>query len=230
VVDLLFIYLYIQIKRGVMMKLLNKKVIKELNEVFKGLDKKVTLKFFSQEFECRFCRDTRQLLEEVSGLTDKIKLEIYDFMADKEEVEKHGIERIPATVVMDEKDYGIKIYGIPGGYEFTTLIEALKIVSTGETGLAQETKDFLDSLDKDVHLQVFVTPTCPYCPGAVVLAHRMAYYSPKVKGDMIEATEFPELSVKYNVMGVPRTVINETEFQEGAAPEEMIIEKIKETL
>ncbi|MGD2086759.1 MAG: thioredoxin family protein [Candidatus Aminicenantes bacterium] len=213
-----------------MMKLLNKKVIKELNEVFKGLDKKVTLKFFSQEFECRFCRDTRQLLEEVSGLTDKIKLEIYDFMADKEEVEKHGIERIPATVVMDEKDYGIKIYGIPGGYEFTTLIEALKIVSTGETGLAQETKDFLDSLDKDVHLQVFVTPTCPYCPGAVVLAHRMAYYSPKVKGDMIEATEFPELSVKYNVMGVPRTVINETEFQEGAAPEEMIIEKIKETL
>lgn len=216
--------------RGVIMKLLNKKVIKELNEVFKGLDKKVTLKFFSQEFECRFCRDTRQLLEEVSGLTDKIKLEIYDFMADKEEVEKHGIERIPATVVMDEKDYGIKIYGIPGGYEFTTLIEALKIVSTGETGLAQETKDFLDSLDKDVHLQVFVTPTCPYCPGAVVLAHRMAYYSPKVKGDMIEATEFPELSVKYNVMGVPRTVINETEFQEGAAPEEMIIEKIKETL
>jgi glutaredoxin-like protein len=216
--------------RGVMMKLLNKKVIKELNEVFKGLDKDVTLKYFTQEFECRFCQDTRQLLEEVSGLTDKIKLEIYDFVADKEEVEKHGIERIPATVVMDEKDYGIKIYGIPGGYEFTTLIEALKIVSTGETGLAQETKDFLDSLDKDVHLQVFVTPTCPYCPGAVVLAHRMAYYSPKVKGDMIEATEFPELAVKYNVMGVPRTVINETEFQEGAAPEEMIIEKIKETL
>jgi glutaredoxin-like protein len=216
--------------RGVMMKLLNKKVIKELNEVFKGLDKKVTLKFFTQEFECRFCQDTHQLLEEVSGLTDKIKLEVYDFVADKEEVEKHGIERIPATVVMDEKDYGIKIYGIPGGYEFTTLIEALKIVSTGETDLAQETKDFLDSLDKDVHLQVFVTPTCPYCPGAVVLAHRMAYYSPKVKGDMIEATEFPELSVKYNVMGVPRTVINEKEFQEGAAPEEMIIEKIKETL
>jgi glutaredoxin-like protein len=216
--------------RGVMMKLLNKKVIKELEEVFKGLEKEVTLKFFTQEFECRFCKDTRQLLEEISGLTDKIKMEVYDFAADKEEVEKYGIKRIPATVVMDEKDHGIKIYGIPGGYEFSSLIEALKIVSTGETGLARETKDFLDSLDKDVHLQVFVTPTCPYCPGAVVLAHRMAYYSPKVKGDMIEATEFPELSVKYNVMGVPRTVVNETQFLEGAAPEEMLIEKIKETL
>jgi len=209
------------------MKLLNKKVIKELNEVFKGLDKVVTLKFFSQEFECQFCQDTRQLLEEVSSLTDKIKLEKYDFLADRKEVEKYDIKRIPATVVMDEKDYGIKIYGIPGGYEFTSLIEALKIVSTGETGLSQETKNFLDSLDKEVHLQVFVTPTCPYCLGAVVLAHHLAYYSPKVKGDMIEATEFPELAVKYNVMGVPLTVINETQFQEGAAPENMLIEKIK---
>jgi glutaredoxin-like protein len=212
------------------MKLLNKKVIKELNEVFKGLEKVVTLKFFSQGFECRFCQDTHQLLEEISGLTDKIKLEKYDFLADRAEVEKYDIKRIPATVVMDEKDYGIKIYGIPSGYEFTSLIEALKIVSTGETGLAQETKNFLDSLDKEVHLQVFVTPTCPYCPGAVVLAHRMAYYSPKVKGDMIEATEFPELAVKYNVMGVPRTVINETEFQEGAAPENMLVEKIKKAI
>jgi alkyl hydroperoxide reductase subunit AhpF len=77
---------------------------------------------------------------------------------------------------------------------------------------------------------VFVTPTCPYCPGAVVLAHRMGYYSPKVKADMIEATEFPHLAMKYNVMGVPRTVINETEFQEGAAPENMIIDKIKAVL
>lgn len=212
------------------MKLLNKKVIKELAEVFKSFQREVNIKFFTQEFECRFCRDTRQLLEEISGLTDKIKVKVYDFVADKEEVEKYGIKRIPAVVVMDEEDHGIKFYGIPSGYEFSSLIEALKMVSTGETGLAQETRDFLDSLDKDVHLQVFVTPTCPYCPGAVVLAHRMAYYSPKVKGDMIEATEFPELSVKYNVMGVPRTVINETEFQEGAAPEEMIIEKIKETL
>lgn len=212
------------------MKILNKKVIKELKEVFKGLKNEVTLKFFTQEFECRFCRDTRQLLEEISDLTDKIKVDIYDFVADKDEVEKYGIKRIPAIVAMDEKDRGIKFYGIPSGYEFSSLLETIKMVSTGETGLTQETRDFLDSLDKDVHLQVFVTPTCPYCPGAVVLAHRMAYYSPKVNADMIEATEFPELSVKYNVMGVPRTVINESEFLEGAAPEEMLIEKIKEAL
>lgn len=212
------------------MSKLNKKVIKELKEVFNGLQKEVTLKYFTQSMECQFCTDTRELLEEVAELTGKIKMEIYDFVEDKEEVEKYNIDKIPATVVMDEKDYGIRFYGIPGGYEFGSLVEAIKLVSTGDTMLSNEGKKFLDGLEKDVHLQVFVTPTCPYCPGAVVLAHHMAYYSPKVTGDMVEASEFPHLSVKYNVMGVPRTVINETEFQEGAAPENMIIDKIKATL
>lgn len=212
------------------MSKLNKKVIKQLQEVFAVLKKEVTLKYFTQSIECQFCSDTRELLEEVAEISKKIKLEVYDFVEDKEEVEKYNIDKIPAIVVMDEKDYGIRFYGIPGGYEFGSLVEAIKLVSTGETMLSNEGKKFLDGLKKDVHLQVFVTPTCPYCPGAVVLAHHMAYYSPKVKGDMVEASEFPHLSIKYNVMGVPRTVINETEYLEGAAPEAMLIDKIKAVL
>lgn len=212
------------------MSKLNKKVIKQLKEAFEVLKKEVTLKYFTQSVECQFCRDTRELLEEVAEISGKIKLEVYDFVEDKAEVEKYNIDKIPATVVMDDKDYGIRFYGIPGGYEFGSLVEAIKLVSTGETMLSDEGKKFLDGLKKDVHLQVFVTPTCPYCPGAVVLAHHMAYYSPKVKGDMVEASEFTHLSIKYNVMGVPRTVINETEFLEGAAPEPMLIDKIKAVL
>lgn len=212
------------------MSKLNKKVIKQLQEVFAVLKKEVTLKYFTQSIECQFCSDTRELLEEVAEISKKIKLEVYDFVEDKEEVEKYNIDKIPAIVVMDEKDYGIRFYGIPGGYEFGSLVEAIKLVSTGETMLSNEGKKFLDGLKKDVHLQVFVTPTCPYCPGAVVLAHHLAYYSPKVKGDMVEASEFPHLSIKYNVMGVPRTVINETEYLEGAAPEAMLIDKIKAVL
>lgn len=209
------------------MQYLNKKIVKELEEDFKGLKKEVTLKFFTQELECRFCKDTRGLLEEISNLSDKIKLEIYDFMKDKDIADQHGVDKIPATVVLTDEDKDIKFYGIPSGYEFGSLIEAIKLVSTDKNPLTDNTKSYLDSLEKEVHLQVFVTPTCPYCPGAVILAHQMAHYSPKVKADMVEATEFPDLSVKYQVMGVPRTVINESEFQEGAAPEPMLIEKIK---
>lgn len=207
--------------------MLNKKVVKELKKAFEGLEREVLLKFFTQENECQFCKDTGELLRELAETSGKIKVETYDFVGDKGEAEKHGVDKIPAIVVMDQKDYGIKFYGIPGGYEFGSLVEAVKLVSTGENDLQPETKSFLDTLEKDVHLQVFVTPTCPYCVSAVVLAHKMALYSPKVRGDMVEATEFPHLSLKYNVMGVPRTIINETEFIEGAAPENMVIDKIK---
>lgn len=209
------------------MKLLNKKVIKELESVFKDLKSDVHIKYFTQEMECQLCHDTHQLLTELHELSGKIKLDVFDFVKDKEMVEKYEVKRIPAIVIMDENDYGIKFYGIPSGYEFSPLIHAIRMVSVKETGLQVETKEFLDKLERDIHLQVFVTPTCPYCSGAVILAHQMAYYSPKVKGDMIEATEFPELVVKYNVMGVPRTVINENEFIEGAAPEQILIEKMK---
>ncbi len=209
---------------------LRKKIIEELEEIFSGLKKNVTLKFFTQEMECHFCRETRELLEQVTGLSDKLKLETYDFVEDKEEAKKYGVDKIPATVVMDENDYNIRFFGIPGGYEFGSLVEALKLVANGETMLSDEGKKFLDNLEKDIHLQVFVTPTCPYCPPSVVLGHHMAYYSPRVKADMVEATEFPHIASKYNVMGVPRTVINETHFLEGAAPEQMLIDKIKEVL
>lgn len=212
------------------MAFLSKKNRDDIENLFKGLKKEVTLRYFTQEVECRFCKETHELLKEVAGLSPRIRLVAFDLVKDAAESARFGISKIPALVVMDEKDYGIRFYGIPSGYEFSSLIEAIKLVSTGENPLSPEGRSFLDKLEKDVHLQVFVTPTCPYCPGAVILAHQMAYYSPKVKADMVEATEFPQLSQKYNVYGVPRTVINETGFIEGAASEKMVIGKIAEVL
>lgn len=212
------------------MAFLDSKIKKDLGQVFQRLGKEVVIRYFTQEMECQFCKDTKNLLEELLEITDKIKLEIFDFVRDKSTADIHGVDKIPAMVVMTDIDYGIKFYGIPAGYEFGVLIEAIKMVSSGETSLNAETKSFLDSLQKDIHLQVFVTPTCPYCSGAVITAHQMAFHSPRVRADMIEATEFPHLSQKYQVMGVPRTVINETVFQEGAVPENIIINKIKSVL
>lgn len=212
------------------MKYLNDKVVEELAGIFGEFKKDVTLKYFTQDFECRFCADMRGMMEELVGVTDKLRLEIFDFVKDKDAAAQHGVDKIPALVIMDEKDRGIKFYGIPAGYEFTSLIEAVKLVSSGEVALDAATKEFLAGLEKDVHLQVFVTPTCPYCPKAVILAHHMAYAGDRVKADMIEATEFPHLAQQYAVMGVPKTVINESVYQEGAAPENLIVQKIKESL
>lgn len=190
----------------------------------------VKLVFFTQAMECQFCRETGQILDEVAALSDKITVETYDFVADKEVAERFGIDKIPATIVMSDTDYGVRFYGIPSGYEFTSLIEDIVDVSHGTSALLPETLAALEAITEPVHLQVFVTPTCPYCPSAVRLAHSMAIASPNVRADMVEAIEFPHLANKYSVYGVPRTVINEETHLEGAAPEPLFTAKVKEAV
>jgi len=63
-----------------------------------------------------------------------------------------------------------------------------------------------------------------------VLAHRLAMESGWITADMVEATEFPDLANKYQVYGVPRTVINETIHIEGAAPEAVLVNKLMQVL
>lgn len=212
------------------MNILDDKVLADVKKALQHMQKPVTLKYFTQPEECGFCKETHQLLEDLISSNPLLKLEVHQFESDKEAVAAFGIDKIPAIAVIGEKDYGIRFYGIPSGYEFSSLLSAILMVSTEVVKISEEGKKFLGELSKPVHLQVFVSPTCPYCPQAVILAHQLAFYSDMVKADMVEVSEFPELTQKYSVQGVPRTVINEKWFQEGAAPEPMIIAKIKESL
>ncbi len=201
---------------------------------------KVTLLYFTQEprilivpgavpgQECLYCRETRQLLDEIKSLSDKIELKVLDFVADKDQAAAHGVDKIPATVVLGDQDYGIRFFGIPSGYEYTSLVQAVIDVSRGTTELSPKTKESLRLLTKDVRIQVFVTPTCPYCTVAVRLGHQMALESPHISCDMVEATEFPHLVQKYGVFGVPKTVVNETLSMDGAVPEETFLGNILE--
>jgi glutaredoxin-like protein len=225
------------------MEILNKEVEeatrKKLDEEMK---EKVTLLFFTQEpsrlivpnhlkgQECMFCKETRELLKEVSTLSDKIELTIYDFVGDKEKAAEYGIDKIPATIILGQKDYGLRFFGIPSGYEYSSLIEAILDVSKGKTGLSQKSREALKTIDKDIHLQIFVTPTCPYCSLAVRLGHQFALESPRIRADMVESTEFPHLAHKYNVFGVPKTVINENIFIDGAVTEETFLENLLKAL
>ena len=216
------------------MALLSEKDQATIREEFAALQRPVKMIVFTQEFECQYCRDTRAIAEEVAALSDDITLEIYDFVEDQEIAEFYDIDKIPATVIMtggeEAQDYGIRYFGIPSGYEFSSLIHDIMMVGGTGAELTPETKAWLAGLTEPVHFQVFVTPTCPYCPQAVLLAHRLAMASDMVTADMVEANEFPHLSMKYNVMGVPRTVINAHTFVEGAVPEHMLLEKMQEAL
>jgi glutaredoxin-like protein len=126
---------------------------------FESLDHPVKLINFTQEQECMYCAETHKLMEDVAELSDKISLEVFDFVADQEQVKKYSIDKIPATVVEGPRDYGIRFFGVPSGYEFGTLVEAIILASKGDSGLKPETREALAQLSEPVHLQVFVTPT-----------------------------------------------------------------------
>jgi glutaredoxin-like protein len=136
------------------------------------------------------------------------------------------VDKIPAIAVIGAKDYGVRFYGIPSGYEFASLVGAIIDVSRGESGLSQRSKDALRNLDQMVRIQVFVTPTCPYCPAAVRLAHRLAIESDMIWADMVETNEFVHLAQKYAVMGVPKAIVNERVEVTGAVPEDVLVAQV----
>ncbi|RCK77617.1 MAG: Glutaredoxin-related protein [Ignavibacteriae bacterium] len=213
------------------MNFLKEKDKQEIIKRFENLKGNVKILFFTQELECQYCRETGQLLKELAELSDKINLETYNFVNDKEVADKYGIDKVPGIVVMGEEiDYGIRYYGIPAGYEFSSLLESIEMISTGDTQLSQDVIEKVKTINEPVHIQVFVTPTCPYCPSAVLMGHALAILNKNIRADMVEATEFPQLAYKYNVRGVPRVVINENHFFEGALPENLYVEEVLHAL
>jgi glutaredoxin-like protein len=131
----------------------------EIRERFREMVDPVRLIHFTQELNLEYGRETKLLLEEVAGLSDKLTLEVYNFLLDKEKAAEYGVDNVPATVIRNGKDLGIKFYGIPAGYEFATFLEAILNVSRGDSGLQPESRDKLATVTEPIHLQVFVTPT-----------------------------------------------------------------------
>ena len=219
-----------------MSALLDQKVLKQVGEAFAELQQPVRVLYFGTQKDCEYCSETRELLEGVVAASDKLSLSVHDIDEEAGLAHQYHVDKAPSLVIAaqdgDETvDYGIRYVGIPAGYEFSALIHDLLLVSRRDSGLNESTRTFLKRLDQPVHLQVFVTPTCPYCSRAVVLAHQMALESPLVQAEMVEAMEFPELSDRYGVSGVPHTTINDgAGSMVGAAPEDYLVAEIQRAL
>ncbi len=208
------------------MALLSDDVKLQVKNTIGNLPNPVRLIVFTQEMECQFCRENRQLAEEIAQTAEQIKLEVYDFLQDKEQVAQFQVERVPALIVAGEKDYGIRFYGVPAGYEFTSLLNAIQIVGKQDSGLKPLTRERLKGLNQPIRIDVFVTLTCPFCPMMVSLAQRFALESDRVVANAIDAQEFPVLANYHNVMAVPKTLINQSRQIEGAVPEERLLAEI----
>jgi glutaredoxin-like protein len=220
-----------------MEKVLDEQITKQIKQAFDGIQEPVQVLLFTSKNNCDYCNETEQLLEEVTALNGKVELSVYDVNEDQEVATKFNVTNAPGIVIAarnnaDVKNLGIQFSGIPSGHEFSTLINDILMVSKRDSGLDVKTRDFLKNLDKPLHLQVFVTPTCPYCPRAVLLAHQMAMENPTmIHAEGVEATEFPELANRFNVRGVPQTVINAgSGMVVGAVPEQNLLAEIRRAL
>jgi glutaredoxin-like protein len=212
--------------------LLNDDIKKQVEEAFKQLKDPVEVLFFGRKDDCEYCEQTLQLCEEVTALSEELHLSKYALVADADMARAYNVDKAPGLVIAGRDgeqliDYGVRIAGVPAGHEFSSLIQDMILISNRDSGLSQQTRDLLANLDEPITLQVFVTPTCPYCPRAVILAHQMAMESPMVQAEMVEAMEFPELSRRHNVSGVPQTTINDGAGNVvGAVPEENLLAEI----
>jgi glutaredoxin-like protein len=167
----------------------------------------------------------RQVLDEVVALNDRISLEEVNFVLEKDRAEQYGITHIPAVAILrDESDTRIRFLGAPAGYEFMSLVEAVALAGGDDSGLTGTSKKLIaEHVSAPIEIQVFVTPTCPHCPRAVTLAHRMAVEHPQIRATCIEATEFMDLTRRYNVTGVPKTLVNGAIEILGAVPEDTFV-------
>ena len=199
-----------------------------LRGMFTDMTVPVTLVFFTQSFGCETCDDTKRILSELRDLTDKITVEDVNLVLDKERAAGFGVDRAPGIAVLaDGKDTRIRFLGAPAGYDFMALVDAILAVSgASDMALSAESLALVADVATPTHIQVFVTPTCVYCPRAVALAVRMAAANEHITATTVQATEFFDLARQFRVTGVPKTVVNGDIEILGAQPEPIFVRTV----
>lgn len=148
-----------------MEKLLGTEIAQQVTEVFsENLIEPVMILFFGSESRCEYCEPARSLLEEITPLSDKIAFSSYDIDLDPDSAKKFGVDKTPGIVIASHGggeivDHGIRYAGMPSGHEFTSLINDIIMVSQGVSGLTETSRAFLSTVDQEILLQVYVTPT-----------------------------------------------------------------------
>jgi alkyl hydroperoxide reductase subunit AhpF len=137
----------------------------KLRDVFAEMTSPVRLLFFTQTLDCETCLQTKQILDELPPLSDKITVEEANLVLDADKAKQYGIDRVPSIAIVGqtttggERDSRIRFVGTPAGYEFMSLIHAVLLVGGGESSLTDETRQRIAAVDKPVVMQVFTTPT-----------------------------------------------------------------------
>lgn len=214
------------------MKYLNEEVKNQLSEILSGMKDEVNILVFTKEEPCETCEETRDFLNEFASVSNKLNLEMLDIKTDALKANDYNVTLTPSIVLLDkERNYKrIKFNGIPTGHEINSFISSLMEVSGNTSKLPADISERLSKISKPMNIKVFVTLSCPHCPGAVEKAHKLALENNNIEADMIEAQTFYDLSEEYNVSSVPKIVINDKHEFVGNQSFEVFLSEMEKEL
>jgi glutaredoxin-like protein len=212
-----------------MERLLPQDVADSIKGYIASMQNKVKMVLFTQEGICETCKETKLLLQEVAELNSLITVEFKDIKKDADLAEKYNVTLTPSFVMLNDKDeyLGVKFNGIPAGHEINSFLNGLLMMSGVAFDFDEATIKRIKAINKKVDIKVFVTLSCPHCPGAVETAHKIAMLNPNVEASMIEAQTFGALSEKFKVSGVPKIIINDQFELLGNQPVEAFLKELE---
>ena len=203
--------------------------LERVKERLLKMEGEVELILFTEDKDhCVYCNDIEEMADQIHGLSDKLKI-VKGLDLKSDEAKKNNIDKHPAMIIKGKNRGIIRYLGMPMMHEFLPFIDTIVDVSTGKPDLSKESIEKLSKINKPIHIQVFTTPTCPYCPAMARNAHKAAMINENITGDMIDAMEFMHLAQEYKVSSVPRTFINEKTDILGAVSEKDFVDKLVET-
>lgn len=199
----------------------------QLRDIFSKINKKIVVLYFS-EGNAESVEVTKSMLEDMREINSFIQVENYSL--NSKEAEKYEVTENGTMVVLNEdrENKGVYYYGPPAGYEINSLVHTLLDFGGAGEPIPESLIERIKKIDKEINIKVFIGLGCPHCPGAVINAHTLAKYNPKIKGIMVESSTYIEMSKKFNVSSVPRIIINDGEGDLlGNQPIELILETIE---
>ncbi|OGW46705.1 MAG: hypothetical protein A2X57_00225 [Nitrospirae bacterium GWD2_57_8] len=200
-----------------------KKVIQET--FFKELKDPVAVEVFTKQgVNDQFNEAAVQIAKVFAELSDKVKVSFHT--VGDEQAKKRGVERSPTLLIAPDK-YRIRCTGAPLGEEARSFLVGLMMASSGKTIFTPAMTERIRVLKEERLIQVFVSPTCPYCPQQALNAMAAAIAKPEfVSAEIVEIYENQDLAEELGSLAVPQTFINGTFTGAGLQTEEVFVETL----
>jgi hypothetical protein len=190
------------------------------------MSKPVRLVLFTSDTGCEACPDMLQLVNTIKSKSDKIALETYDLVMDRDKSELYDVKLVPALVVQGGDGKAAKFYGMIEDVLLEILMSTINAVSRGKIWFPHDVERVLTHLTNDVSVRVFLDSDCAECRPVAITALALGLESKLVSTSIFVASDFPELIKRYHITELPKTIFGENLHLDGHVTESVFLEMI----